>query len=156
MGRIISSCKKIAGVRFEHITNKRARSDAVKAVCIDGAFYVLTKAGRIFTNSELGRKAMFAGTGSDYHGVVALRELGIITADEQRDHGEGKRRHDANYARYVAVTRAAKAFAEVGIELTPKQKEKLQIMKDSIDFDDLPWFVQKEAQRKIGADGAKA
>ena len=156
MGRIASNVKKIGAVSFEPMASNRVRSDVVKAVCFGGAVYLLTKTDRIFTNSELGRKAVYTSTGSDFHGVRALQALGIITAEERLRHGEGKRRHDVNYAKYRAVNHAAKEFADAGIALTPKQKEKLQIMKDCIDFDDLPWFVQKEARQLAAAAGAKS
>ena len=151
MGYISSCIEKINDTRFGPMPTNRVRTDIVKAVVFDGVVYVVTKAGRILTNGELSRKVCYTGTASDFHGVKALRSLGVITADEQKRHGEAKRRRDANYAKYCAVNHAATEFAEAGIKLTPRQQRKLQFMKDTVDFDDLPYFVKKEEREAAGA-----
>lgn len=160
MGYISSCIKKIDDTRFGPMPANRVRTDIVKAVVFGHVVYVMTKTGHILTNGELNRKVCYTGTGSDNHGVLALRALGVITADEQKRHGEAKRRRDANYAnyaKYCAVNHAATEFAEAGIELTPRQKRKLQFMKDTVDYDDLPWFVKKEERDAAkAAAGAKA
>ena len=157
MGRIGSCIEKIDDVNFEPIPLNRVRADIVKVVCVNHVVYAMTKTGRVLTNGELNHKVCYTGTGSDYHGVRALRALGVITADEQVRHGEPKRRHDANYAKYRAVNHAATEFAAAGIKLTPRQKRQLETMEAAIDHDDLPWFVKKEERAATkAAAGAKA
>ena len=157
MGYISSCIENINNTRFDPMPANRVRTDIVKAVCCDGSVYVVTKSGRILTNNELARKVIYTGTGSDFHGVRALRALGVITADEQKRHGEGKRRRDANYAKCRAVNHAATEFAEAGIRLTPRQKRQLETMITGIDTDLLPWFVKKEERAAAkAAAGVKA
>lgn len=144
MGHIGSCVKKIADIRFEGIPLRRARTDIVKAVVLDRGSFWLTCKGQILTTSELRRGICVCGTSSDYVGIKALRCLGVITADEAKQHGKQHVENDVNIARYHAANAELSKLTEIGIKLTQKQKRQLEEARAKGDFNTLPRYMKQK------------
>lgn len=142
MGCMGSCIKKIEAVRFAPFPAKKPLNN-LRAVVIGHIVYAIGPKGTMYTTGELAGKVCYCGTSSDYHAVLALKALGVITPEQAKLHGELKRVQDRAFDEFRAVNCNIEALTAGGIKLTKGQKARLEEMRKAINVKRLPYFIPK-------------
>lgn len=150
MGCMGSCIKKIEAVRFAPFPAKKPLNN-LRAVVIGHIVYAIGPKGTMYTTGELAGKVCYVGTSSDYHAVLALKALGVITAEQAKLHGEARRVQDKALHELRAVNCNIEALTSAGIKLTKGQKTRLEEMRGAIDKQQLPYYIPKtEVEKALG------